>query len=119
MESTLEKSEARGFTEDEWRAQILNGEARCCDCLRRYGDEFGFPDLVIPHHVWEQISPQGDEGGLLCPSCICQRLHAKGIRCEGAFMSGPIVSVSQQTIWLLNRVRSLEQRLEQIDPKFN
>lgn len=108
--------EARGFTEDEWRVQILNGEARCVDCLRRYGHEHGFPDLVIPDSAWEKISPKGNGGGLLCPSCICKRLHDQGIRCEGAFMSGPIISVSEQVMWLLSRVHSLEQRVEQLDP---
>lgn len=90
--------EPRGFTEDEWRTRILEGEARCNDCLRQYGDEHGFPDLVIPNAIWERISPKGNEGGLLCPSCICKRLHAAGIRCEGAFMSGPIVSVNEQVM---------------------
>lgn len=70
-------------------------EARCYDCGRPYGDEHGFPDLVIPHEAWKQISPSGDEGGLLCPSCLCHRLAISGIRCEGAFTSGPIESVSE------------------------
>ena len=62
----------------------------CChDCGRKYGDQFGFPDLVIPDKIWNQISPQGNEGGLLCPSCICRRVFNLGIECEAKFMSGP------------------------------
>lgn len=72
------------------------GDAHCNDCLRQYGDEHGFPDLTIPDAIWERISPRKDEGGLLCPSCICKRLHAAGIRCEGKFASGPIVSSSER-----------------------
>ncbi len=62
----------------------------CFDCGRRYGDAFGFPDLVVAPEVWARISPTGDDGGLLCPSCICRRAHGAGI--EGAvavFRSGP------------------------------
>jgi hypothetical protein len=63
----------------------------CFDCGRRYGDEYGFPDLVVPHDVWEIISPTGDDGGLLCPSCISKRLHAAGFRdVEARFTSGPL-----------------------------
>ena len=62
----------------------------CADCGKKYGDEFGFPDLIIDDDAWLQISPRGSEGGLLCPSCICRRLHAAGIKCQGRFTSGPL-----------------------------
>lgn len=64
--------------------------AACHDCDRPYGDEHGFPDLVVPHAVWRAISPTGDDGGLLCPSCICRRLHEAGIITTGRFTSGPL-----------------------------
>ena len=61
----------------------------CFDCGRRYGDEYGFPDLIVPDDVWAKIAP--DEGnGLLCPSCMCRRLYLVGIRCKGRFTSGPL-----------------------------
>lgn len=62
----------------------------CYDCGRRYGDAYGFPDLIIPNDVWLEISPLGDEGGLLCPSCICRRLYLKNIKTSGKFTSGPL-----------------------------
>jgi hypothetical protein len=84
------------------------GEKMSCeDCGREYGSG-GFPDLIISYDAWKQISTGGDDAGLLCPSCICQRLHDKGIRCEGAFMSGPIMSVSQATMQALRRVENIE-----------
>ena len=84
--------------------------ARCYDCARLYGEENGFPDFIIPLYLWEQISPTGDKGGLLCPSCICKRLYDKGISsCEGAFMSGPVRSVSSVTMQLLRQVENLER----------
>jgi hypothetical protein len=80
----------------------------CYDCNRLYGDEHGFPDLVVPSFAWKRISPTGDDGGLLCPSCICKRLHNAGIRCEAAFMSGPIMSVSSMDMDLLRRIENIE-----------
>jgi hypothetical protein len=80
----------------------------CHDCARPYGHEHGFPDLIIPYWAWRKISPNGDDSGLLCPSCICKRLTAAKIKCEGAFMSGPIISVSEVTMSNLRRVENIE-----------
>jgi hypothetical protein len=84
--------------------------AVCFDCKRPYGHEHGFPDLVIPFSAWKQISPSGDDGGLLCPSCICKRLDIEGIRCPGAFMSGPITSVSSSEMSALRQLENQEAR---------
>lgn len=86
--------------------------ASCHDCERPYGHEHGFPDLIVPFWVWKQVSPSGDEGGLLCPSCICKRLHAAGITCEGAFMSGPIRSVTPSLMSALRGIENIELALE-------
>jgi hypothetical protein len=84
----------------------------CADCGRAYGDEHGFPDLIISASVWRRISPSGDDGGLLCPSCICARLHKAGIQSvEGAFFSGPVRSVDQGTMYALRKVENLEEKL--------
>jgi hypothetical protein len=83
-------------------------KAACQDCERPYGAEHGFPDLIVPFDVWCRISPSGDDGGLLCPSCICARLHKAGITCEGAFMSGPIVSVSRPLMHALRGIENIE-----------
>jgi len=65
----------------------------CYDCGRPYGDKYGFPDLVIPDDVWLQISPKGDFGGLLCPSCICKRVYDAGLKSvEAKFTSGPFAN---------------------------
>ena len=82
----------------------------CDDCNRPYGHEHGFPDLIIPSNVWRQISPTGDLGGMLCPSCICKRLHDKDIHCEGAFMSGPIETVSRPLMWTMRMVENILER---------
>jgi hypothetical protein len=83
----------------------------CYDCHRPYGSENGFPDLIIPNWAWERISPYGNLGGILCPSCICKRLYDAKITCEGAFMSGPIENVSRPTMYALRRVENIERRL--------
>ena len=74
----------------------------CLDCKRRYGDEYGFPDMLVADEVWEKINPGSNGGGLLCPSCINARAHRVGIENAGmAFMSGPFSG--------LNRIEELEQ----------
>jgi hypothetical protein len=90
----------------------------CEDCDREYGSG-GFPDLIIPYSDWKQISPTGDDGGLLCPSCICQRLHDKGLRCEGAFMSGPIESVPYHTMNALRRIENIELAIQGRDNRWS
>lgn len=82
----------------------------CHDCQRPYGNENGFPDFIIPYWAWRRISPSGDINGLLCPSCICKRLHDAGITCEGAFMSGPIESVSRPLMQALRLVENLTEQ---------
>jgi len=91
----------------------------CEDCNRPYGYEHGFPDFVIPYDAWKRISTSGDDSGLLCPSCICQRLHDKGIRCEGAFTSGPIISVSESTMSALRRVENIELAIDGRDNRWS
>lgn len=71
--------------------------AECYDCQRPYGSP-GFPDLVIPHDIWNRISPTGHGGGLLCPSCLIARLAEAGIECDGALMSGPLRTVKREDL---------------------
>ena len=62
----------------------------CNDCRRPYGDEHGFPDLILPEVIWDAISPSGNSRGLLCPSCICKRLiDHKYKKVPVSFESGP------------------------------
>ena len=86
-------------------------KARCYDCKRPYGNEHGFPDMVVENDVWRRISPNGDETGLLCPSCICARVHKAGMkRVVAAFFSGPIDSVDYPTMYAMRRIENLEER---------
>ena len=61
----------------------------CHDCQRPYGDEHGFSRLMVTDAVWKQISPTGDKGGYLCPSCMAMRCAAAGITTEAWWASGP------------------------------
>ena len=67
------------------------GEGCCFDCGRRYGNEHGFPDLLVPDDVWRVIGPHGDDGGLLCPCCIVRRCVRAGITTTAEWRSGPFV----------------------------
>ena len=63
--------------------------AYCNDCGVEYGSPW-FPDLLVPHDIWNNhISPTNDEGGLLCPNCLCAAATAAGITCSALFVSGP------------------------------
>lgn len=78
----------------------------CAGCGRPYGDVHGFPDMLIPDDVWRQISPDGDEGGLLCPSCICERVEALGLtNVPHVFTSGPFGVGSFTTLEVSNHQR--------------
>ena len=49
----------------------------CYDCGLKYGEDF--PDFIIPDELWELINPTYHEGaGLLCPTCIANRLRHIG-----------------------------------------
>lgn len=68
----------------------------CYDCGRPYGDEHGFPDLLVPNDVWEKINPTEHRGaGLLCPSCIVARCVHLGLeRVPVVWTSGPFAPKS-------------------------
>lgn len=47
------------------------GKCVCADCKADYDT---FQDMVVPNDLWLLISPFADEGGLLCPTCMANRL---------------------------------------------
>lgn len=85
--------------------------AECYDCKLDYNDP-RFQDLVISDDMWLKISPTGDPGGLLCPNCMCGRLVKLNVRCYGALMSGPIDTVTRETMRLIKAVIAAEQEQE-------
>ena len=85
--------------------------SKCYDCGLYYGSK-GFHDLIVSNDAWRRISPTGDNGGLLCPTCLVRALSKAGIKTEGAFMSGPIISVSCATMEALRRVENLEEKIK-------
>lgn len=95
---------------DALRRLLEGQEAKCHDCERPYGDEHGFPDLVVPSDVWARISPTGNAGGLLCPSCICKRLHDFRINCEATFTSGPLCGRSEDAALDAAEPAAVEER---------
>ena len=71
------------------------GPAQCGDCGLDYNDP-GFADLVVPNDVWAQISPTGDEGGLLCPTCMVRAAVKAGTRTSAVFRSGPFADTLKE-----------------------
>jgi len=63
----------------------------CNDCGLDYDDP-GFVDLVVSHEIWAEISPTGDEGGLLCPTCMVRAAAKCGLdNIQAVFRSGPFL----------------------------
>lgn len=60
----------------------------CYDCELEYGGK-GWADFVVPDRIWIQISPKGNESGILCAACMFKRMEDLDLTCEGAFTSGP------------------------------
>jgi hypothetical protein len=86
--------------------------AKCYDCSLPYADE-GWEDFIIPHYLWDKISPTGDSGGLLCVTCMVRRLNQKGIRgVAGAFLSGPIDTVSRHLMETLLTAENSWKRIQ-------
>lgn len=83
----------------------------CYDCGLSYTDD-GFQDLIISNESWRRISPTGDDGGLLCPTCLIRALVKEGIRTEGAFMSGPIINVTSPTMQALRQIENLQELIK-------
>lgn len=56
----------------------------CYDCGLKYGDDFH--DMVVPDDIWEKISPTyWQRAGLLCPTCMANRLDYIGEWYENGF----------------------------------
>lgn len=51
--------------------------AYCFDCWLLYADDV-WVDVTIPDDIWRRISPSHDEDGLLCFTCINDRLVKLG-----------------------------------------
>lgn len=92
--------------------------AMCYDCGTPYGGP-RFPDLVVPHEVWAKISPTGDEGGLLCPSCMCAAAEAVGVKCKATFRSGPFFEADPRAVErLVEAARAALNYLENTEGEF-
>lgn len=61
----------------KWKYNDNERPQGCCyDCRMKYGE---FPDLIIPNHLWGLINPTlHEDAGLLCPTCIANRLNYIG-----------------------------------------
>ena len=61
----------------KWRYNDSERPSGCCyDCRIKYSE---FPDMSILDDLWELINPTEHEGsGLLCPTCIANRLNFIG-----------------------------------------
>lgn len=70
---------------------------RCYDCGLEYGGD-GWIETIIPNFYWNLIRPEGCglECGILCISCIAQRLNKLGIKKVPVWLVGtePLIAYS-------------------------
>lgn len=60
---------------------------------------------VLPFEDWKKISPTGDYGGLLCPTCMVRAAVRVGVRSEARFCSGPFQRTGNPSVyWQLVRL---------------
>lgn len=59
----------------------------CYDCGREYGGP-GWIEAVIPDAIWAEISPTHNDGGILCISCIAERLEKRGLHHVPVWLCG-------------------------------
>lgn len=79
--------------DSEGRVVDRTPRASCARCNCPYGSH-GFHDLIVPRDIWHQISPTGNDGGLLCPTCILAALDDLGLKNVPVYLaSGPAVLI--------------------------
>jgi len=61
----------------KWKYKDEERPLGCCyDCRIKYNE---FPDMIIPNELWSLINPTyHNDAGLLCPTCIANRLNYIG-----------------------------------------
>jgi len=59
----------------------------CYECGLDYQDP-GWIEAIIPDKIWNEISPTGDQAGLLCITCISRRLIKKGYKNVPVWLQG-------------------------------
>jgi len=59
----------------------------CYDCGLDYQDP-GWIEAIVPDKIWNEISPTGDQAGLLCITCISRRLVEKGYKRVPVWLTG-------------------------------
>ncbi len=59
----------------------------CYDCGLDYGSD-AWIEAIIPDNAWNDISPTGDQSGLLCIICISKRLAEKGYKNVPVWLCG-------------------------------
>ncbi len=61
--------------------------SKCYDCGLDYQDP-GWIEAIVPMKAWNEISPTGDSGGILCITCISRRLRSRGCKDVPVWLCG-------------------------------
>jgi hypothetical protein len=84
----------------------------CYDCGLPYEE---MHDFLIPREIWIKISPTENDGSILCANCIVKRLEKGGFKdIPGAYMSGPIKSVSEETMDMILQLETIKRQFKRL-----
>lgn len=92
---------------------------KCYDCGLPYGGD-GWIEAIIPDKMWADISPNGDESGILCINCISKRLKEKGYTTKSVPVElcgcEPLRNISESEKYkqLLNKYCKLVKKYEEL-----
>jgi hypothetical protein len=87
--------------------------AKCYDCGMPYGEN-NWIEAIIPDLVWNDISPNGDQSGILCISCMCRRLVLNGYKDIPVWLVGtepirPVVGEPSDNTFSMDILRNWTQ----------
>jgi hypothetical protein len=84
--------------------------AYCCDICGRAIKI----DTIVPDALWQCISPTGDEAGLLCATCMIDRMHDLDLGREWSAARLAPAHEDPPTCW--NRERRALERICDMNP---
>jgi hypothetical protein len=92
-----------------------NPVTTCEGCGLAYGED-GWIECVVPDEAWNRISPTGDQGGILCITCIARRLKRAGLSGVPAMLCGTeAIRVADQEEAFERGWSAAKRRIEELE----
>lgn len=107
--------ELRDLLAQEWVDAEQRHVTDCHDCGLAYGGE-GWIECIVPDDVWRAIGPTGDEGGILCITCIARRAKRAGLKSVPVMLCGTeAIRVADQDEAFQRGWNTAEKRIAELE----